>query len=253
MKLQNSGEMPHRETAHSTFLEVMFIFKERSQEHMIKGILFDVDNTLIDFYRFKEESCNAAIDAMINAGLRLNKTRAKKDIYAIFQKKGLEYPKIFDDFLMKTEGRVDYRKLARAIIAYRNRRQRFIKPYTGVETTLAKLKKKGLKIGILSDAPRLKAWMRLCTMGIEDYFDFVVTFDDTGQRKPHPKPFAQALGQMKLRPEEILMVGDNSKRDIDGGRKLGMHTAFAAYGSKDRTSKADHTLRKFSDVLKMVR
>ena len=219
---------------------------------MIKGIIFDVDNTLIDFYRFKEESCGAAIDAMIRAGLRLNKVKARKIIYAIFDKKGLEYPKIFDDFLMKAEGRVDYRKLAHAIVAYRDRRQAFLKPYPGVKQALTKLKKKKMKMGVLSDAPRLKAWMRLCTMNIEDYFDFIVTFDDTGERKPHRAPFEQALRHMKLKPSEILMVGDNSKRDIEGAKRLGMRTAFAAYGSKDRTSKADVTLRRFDDVLKLI-
>ena len=37
---------------------------------MVKAVLFDVDNTLIDFAIMKEKCCEAAIDAMISAGLR---------------------------------------------------------------------------------------------------------------------------------------------------------------------------------------
>jgi len=36
---------------------------------MIKAVLFDLDNTLIDFMRMKRNSCESAISAMIDAGL----------------------------------------------------------------------------------------------------------------------------------------------------------------------------------------
>ena len=39
---------------------------------MIKAVLFDLDNTLIDFMRMKRLSCEVAMDAMIKAGLKIN-------------------------------------------------------------------------------------------------------------------------------------------------------------------------------------
>ena len=45
---------------------------------MIKAILFDLDNTLIDFFRLKKKCCNAAIDAMISAGLKIKKKIMEK-------------------------------------------------------------------------------------------------------------------------------------------------------------------------------
>lgn len=45
---------------------------------MIKGIIFDVDNTLIDFYRMKQLSISESIDAMIDAGLSMDKKNVIK-------------------------------------------------------------------------------------------------------------------------------------------------------------------------------
>ena len=37
-----------------------------------RAILFDLDNTLVDFMQMKEEACKAAVKAMIVAGLKMN-------------------------------------------------------------------------------------------------------------------------------------------------------------------------------------
>ena len=42
----------------------------------IRAIFFDLDNTLIDFMRMKEESCKAAVQAMVNAGLKMDQKEA---------------------------------------------------------------------------------------------------------------------------------------------------------------------------------
>ena len=40
---------------------------------MIKAVLFDLDNTLIDFMRMKKEASRAAAYAMVEAGLKADK------------------------------------------------------------------------------------------------------------------------------------------------------------------------------------
>jgi FMN phosphatase YigB (HAD superfamily) len=42
----------------------------------IRAVLFDLDNTLVDFVKMKEESCRAATKAMINIGLKMNEEEA---------------------------------------------------------------------------------------------------------------------------------------------------------------------------------
>jgi len=40
-----------------------------------KAILFDLDNTLVDFMAMKRNSCKAAMNAMIKAGLKIDKKK----------------------------------------------------------------------------------------------------------------------------------------------------------------------------------
>ena len=42
----------------------------------IRAILFDLDNTLVDFIRMKEESCRAAVKAMVASGLQMDEDQA---------------------------------------------------------------------------------------------------------------------------------------------------------------------------------
>ena len=221
---------------------------------MTEAILFDLDNTLIDFMLMKRESCHAAIDAMVNAGLKMCRKKAIKILFELYGEKGIEYNRIFQEFLMKTIGKVDYKILANGIVAYRKAQIAYVKPYPGTTETLIKLKQKGLRLGIVSDAPSVNAWIRLVEMNIVDFFDVVITLHDTGKKKPSKIPFLRALKKLNVRPESVLFVGDWPERDIRGAKALGMKTAFAKYGSSKPVSKhgADYELNRIEDLLRIV-
>jgi putative hydrolase of the HAD superfamily len=89
---------------------------------MIKAIVFDVDNTLVDFIKWKNAAVDAAIFAMIDAGLDLTPKQAHKKIFEIYDRKGIEYQEVFDDFLQEVLGFIDYRILAAGIVSYRRAR-----------------------------------------------------------------------------------------------------------------------------------
>jgi putative hydrolase of the HAD superfamily len=222
----------------------------------IKAILFDLDNTLIDFMLMKQKSCEAAIDAMVSAGLKMDRQKAMKILFELYGEKGIEYNRIFQDFLKKTTGKVDYRILAEGIVAYRKAQVSYVKPYPGTVRTLMKLRESGLKLGIVSDAPSINAWIRLIEMKLDHFFDVVVTFNDTGEKKPSKLPFLKAVNEIGEKPENILFVGDWPERDIRGAKALGMHTAFAKYGSTKKPSpqnRADYVLSSVEDILKIAR
>ncbi len=221
---------------------------------MVKAVVFDVDNTLVDFNKWKDAAVEAAVMAMIDAGLDLTADAAKEKIYQIYEEKGIEYQEVFNDFLMNVLGYIDYRILASGIIAYRRARAGALVPYPHVHLALLKLFRMGLKLAVVSDAPRLQVWMRLASLSVDRFFDVVVTFDDTGKRKPAREPFEKVLELLKIMPQEAVMVGDWAERDIIGAKELGMITVFARYGDSfgTRNSGADYEINDILEIVPLI-
>ena len=220
---------------------------------MINAVIFDLDNTLIDFMSMKKMSCDAAVSAMIGAGLNVDKDKALKELFSLYDKHGMEDRSIFQKFLKKLAKSIDYEVLASGIVAYRRVRAGFLEPYPHVAEVLFELKKRGIKLAIVSDAPRLKAWIRLVSMKVNHLFDVVITFDDTKELKPSIVPFKAAFKKLGLNPNECLMVGDRPERDIKGAKKLGMSTCFARYGNpKAKGSGADYEISDIKELLEIV-
>jgi len=221
----------------------------------VTAVLFDLDNTLIDFWKMKKAASKAALAAMIRAGLRTDERRAWRTLNALFDRYGVENQRIFDIFLKETTGRSDDRLLAAGVVAYRRAKETQMRPYPDVVPTLRRLRAAGLKLAIVTDAPRFQAWSRLFELKLEKYFDFVVALEDTGRKKPSSMPFRAALRRLRVRPEEAIMVGDSIGRDVLGAHKLGMRTVLAKYGQvwkETRNGKADYEIGDVREVLKIV-
>ncbi len=221
---------------------------------MIKGVIFDLDNTLIDFVKMKDLAIESAVNYMIDAGLKMEKEEVKKEIYKIYEEKGIEYQEVFQDFLLRKLGKIDYKILAAGIVGYRRAKDFNLVPYPHTEYTLLELIKRGLKLAVVSDAPKLQAYLRLCYLGFLHYFDCVVAYEDTKKKKPDKEPFLLVLKILNLKPEEVIMVGDWQERDIVGAKLVGMKTAFARYGDTFNTkeSNADYELNDIIEIIKII-
>ncbi len=243
---------------------------------MIKAILFDLDNTLLDFMQFKKETAKSAAKAMVEQGIPATEKEIYGKIFSVYQEKGIEYQKTFYEVVAPYSlepGQAERIQQA-GIIAYLKRKFEVLKPYPEVKPTLEKLRKKGLKLGIVTDAPRNKAWQRLIMAGLENEFDFVITYNDTMEFKPHPSPFKLALARLndnavsgsevsgfgtqnrklETEPDEVLFVGDHPGKDVKGAKAMGMKTALAQYGQHFRTNdEADYVIKKFEELLELAK
>jgi putative hydrolase of the HAD superfamily len=222
---------------------------------MIKAIVFDLDNTLIDFMRMKNTAVEAATKAMIDAGLDHPYAKIKAKIDDIYQKKGIEYQQVFDQLLHHFTGGMDYKILPAGVVAYRTAREAELNTYPKVIPTLIKLIKMGIKLGVVSDAPSKEAWLRLSYIGLHHIFDAIVTFDDSKVRKPSPVPFNLVLERLQVEAKYSLMVGDWAERDVVGAKSVGMKTAFAKYGDTFNTliHEADYEINDVSELIEIVR
>lgn len=218
---------------------------------MIKAVIFDLDNTLLDFKKMKEHGVRAAIRAMIEAGLNCDEEEAYEFIFEIYHRKGWEYQLIFDDFIKYKTGEISNKLLAAAIVAYRRAKEASLLVYPNVRHTLIHLIKHGIKIAVVSDAPGREAWMRIYYLNLHHVFDIVLTFDETKVHKPSRVPFKMALKQLDINPDEAIMVGDWPERDVVGASQVGIKTIFARYGDTAdvKSSGADWEV---DDIYKVV-
>jgi putative hydrolase of the HAD superfamily len=202
----------------------------------------------------KRQSVDAAINSMIDAGLRLPREEVQERIDAIYKERGIEFQSVFDQLLYDVFQKVDFKILSAGIIAYRRAREAALVPYPHVNMTLVDLVKRGIKLAVVSDAPTREAWLRLCYLGLHHMFDVVVTFEDTGERKPSPAPFRRALELLGVSPHEAIMVGDWPERDVVGAAQVGMVTVFARYGDTFGTveSNARYDIEDISAILNVI-
>lgn len=222
---------------------------------MIRAVIFDLDNTLLDFIKMKKSAISAAVAGMIEAGLDVEPEKAFDDIISLYKSKGWENQEIFDHYLEEKMGKVDHKFLAAGIVSYRRAREASLMLYPNVLRTLVALAKMGVKLVVISDAPTREAWLRIYYLNLHHLFDLVLTFDDIGERKPSTKGFKIVMGKLGLRPDEVIMVGDWPERDMVGASKLGIRTIYAKYGDPSETeeSGADWDVDNILQVVDIVK
>jgi putative hydrolase of the HAD superfamily len=192
---------------------------------------------------------------MVKHGLPATEIQAYGKIFSVYDEKGIEYQKTFYEVVKQYDLEINQAERIQqaGILAYLEKKFHVLSPYPIVRPTLTRLGGK-YKLGIVTDAPRNKAWQRLVLTGLYDQFDFVITHDDTMEKKPHPSIFNLALVKLGVLPEAVLFVGDNSERDIKGAKDAGMITCLAKYGAvgKRYEPKADYEIERFEDLLKVL-
>jgi putative hydrolase of the HAD superfamily len=97
--------------------------------------------------------------------------------------------------------------------------------FDDVRPTLARLKDRGLKLGIISNwDERLRPLLQ--KLDLAHFFDAIVISIEIGVCKPAPEIFREALRLLAIPAERALHVGDNQIEDIQGARAVGMRATI---------------------------
>lgn len=102
----------------------------------------------------------------------------------------------------------------------------------GAVATLPLLRRQGLRLGMLSNAPYPAKTMRAMfeRQGLAQSFDTIVLSSEVGWRKPSPEVFRALLSQLGVAASKCWFVGDEMEADLKGATAMGM-TAIAAPGA----------------------
>ena len=103
-----------------------------------------------------------------------------------------------------------------------------VKIFPGIKELLESLKTDGCRMGVVTSRTRESAQRYMDMFGIGDYFEEMVSCDDTDIHKPNPEPILLCLKKMGITAEEALMVGD-SPFDIKCANNAGVKSVLVGW------------------------
>ncbi len=109
--------------------------------------------------------------------------------------------------------------------------------FQDVFEVIPRLRQKYL-LGVVSDTwPSLDRVFK--NVGLREYFSTFVMSSILGVIKPHELMYKTALEELGLRPEEALFI-DDSMRNLEGAKKLGIQTILMAREESVDLSQIEH-------------
>ena len=176
-----------------------------------KAVLFDLDGTVLDTSDLIISSFKHTFHKHYKREIALS------EIHAFFGKTlraAMEYlgPDQVEELIQT------YREYSLA------HHDQMITVFSGVVETIHALHEAGVVMAIVTSKTKKTALRGLKLFDLDNYFPVIIGADQCQNHKPHPEPIQNALIQLKMRPEECLMVGDSSF-DLISARQAGVKTA----------------------------
>ena len=193
---------------------------ERSPRAFPKGVLFDLDGTLLD----SAPDMLAALNTMRGehdlapmglAELRPHVSRGARAMLAA------AFPHLPD---ADREARV-----GAFLQCYERELGRHGSAFDGIEPMLAQLEAAGCIWGIVTNKPEYLARQLLPLLGWHERCAVLIGGDTLAARKPDPLPLTVAAARIAIAPGECMYVGDD-ERDIIAARAAGMPSVVALWG-----------------------
>jgi phosphoglycolate phosphatase len=186
----------------------------------IRGVLFDLDGTLIDTAPDMIDSLNQlrAEESLAPLPYALARTQVSHGSTGLVR---LAFP--------GTEP-VPFERLRERFLAlYNDRVARDTRLFDGAVEVLEAIEATGRSWGIVTNKPTFLTTPLLQAIGIGLRAGCVVAGDTLPERKPHPAPLLHAMGLLGLTPQQCIYIGD-AERDIQAARAARMPVLLASYG-----------------------
>ncbi len=224
---------------------------------MIKVILIDIDDTLLDFRKGAEQAiktvCNEYgvpySEQMLSVFFEVNEllwsqiekeTLTKPELYrirwnSIFERLGI----IHDGHTFEESYRKNFRKTAI--------------PVDGAKEMLCELSKH-YRLFAASNSSYEQQIERLTSAGMLQYFDDVFVSEKIGRVKPSCEFFERCMQRIgSYQKDEVLMLGDSLSADISGGKAFGIKTCHFDRGfSKSIDITPDVTVTDLRNVKEIL-
>ena len=190
-----------------------------------KGVLFDLDGTLVDTL---PDILAALNQVMVGEGLRVVHEEEGKAFIG-----GGAYNLIEQAFsaigVDQDNQRIE-NAFQQFLISYEKDPTSRSKFYPGVKDFLRTLQLSGIKMGVCTNKPIGLTRKIVSEMAIEHYFgDAILGGDSLNIRKPNPEHVIRVINLMGMQTNNVIMVGD-SETDVKAARGAGIPIVVVDYG-----------------------
>ena len=209
----------------------------------LKGILFDLDGTVLDTRELIYRSFEHVIEVFWLHGID------RKELI-----------KCWGEPLATTMQRWSPENYEELLSSYReymyDRHDELVKPFDGMEEVLSELQTEMVPVALVTSKVRRGAERGLKQTGLEKYFQVVVTVEDTGRAKPHADPALLAAEKLFLKPEDLMFAGD-TVHDIYCAKHAGCVSIAVDWSECSRENLAaaepDYFAAEPKDLLRLYR
>ncbi len=188
----------------------------RKRLKKVKGILFDLDGTLIDTVELIRQSFRYATQKILGQKipdeilLRNLGTPLRSQMEVFSKEKADELTRVYQEFNWAHHDEL-------------------IREYPGTKEVLKRLKEWGYKLAVVTSKSYPLAQKGISAFNLSPFFEVVVTLDDVSEFKPLPGPILAALNRLGFKPSQAIYIGD-SPHDIKAGKRAKVLTAAALWG-----------------------
>jgi phosphoglycolate phosphatase len=192
-----------------------------AEEYAIRGLIFDLDGTLIDSANDLAASVNSVLEAM---------GRPTKSVEEVSSYIGDGVHKLLSRALDTDDDETIDEAMATFFDYYSEHYLDSTVPYPGAKDILEHFKDR--QCAVVSNKPEIFCRAILNGLELDSNLVAIIGGDTTGVHKPDPKPFQEALDLMGIEPGQAVVIGD-SLNDIEGGRAAGTLTCAVTFGLGD--------------------
>ena len=227
---------------------------------MIDTLLFDLDNTILDF---DKAEANAITKALGKAGITVtDKMRSRYNKINLAQWKLLEQGKMtreeikirrFKLLFQEFDIKVSPQEVAKHYQTYLGQGHYFIE---GAQEVLEQLSKK-YRIYVVTNGTLSVQRGRLESSGIKKYLQGVFISEEIGYNKPSIEYFEKCFEQIPgFKKENTVIIGDSLSSDIQGGINAGIQTIWfhrPQDQTKDPQPKPDYEIKSLKSLIDMLK
>jgi HAD superfamily hydrolase (TIGR01662 family) len=205
---------------------------------LIRGIIFDLGNTLIhftgDWNRVLEQSWQSLADFLVQKGYAIERDDFVDAFRKLFESR--YYARAYDHVEQPTSDlfrqvmekfgydHLETSEIEEAVYHFYILSEKQWTPRESVNEVLDGLRTQGYRMALISNAGDTPNVQRLLEKAsLTDYFEPTLVSATEGIRKPHVGLYQKIVAAWHFSPDQIVMIGDSLMEDILGAQRSGIH------------------------------